>query len=225
MEILKKTDFLFSWIRSCSVCRLSAPPINWLCSGCWRRLKSFYLPPEDMIRQENEWTHLRLLDWNGKNDFFVRLFLSSLKKGGPSFMFRQLSLEFLQRAFHTLSIPEQGVFIPAPARKRDLRDHAFLLAFCLSRLAGLKMLNPLCRGPVSLKSQKQKNRQERKELCFDLKEGFSDLKLKELVKNQPIIFIDDILTTGATARAAHKALGAPKKFSIFTLAHRPLYQE
>ncbi len=224
MDILKKTQFLLSWIRSCSVCRLSAPPINWLCSDCWRRLKSFYLPPEDMIRAQNRWPHLRLLDWTGKNDFFVRLFLNSLKKGGPCFIFHQLSLEFLQRAVHTRWIlPEEGVFVPAPSREKG--DHAFLLALCLSRQTGLKLLDPLCRTDFSSKSQKQKSRHERKELFFDLKEGFFGLKFQKLVKTRQIIFIDDVLTTGATARAAYKALGAPKKFSIFTLAHRPLHQE
>ncbi len=36
------------------------------------------------------------------------------------------------------------------------------------------------------------------------------------------IFADDIITTGATARAAHKALGTPKHFEVWVLAQRAL---
>lgn len=216
-QIWQKSAYVSSWFRSCSVCRLGVPPVSWLCSDCWAKLKTFYLSPEDMIREQEGLTHFRLFNWNKENDFFIRLFLNSLKKGGPSFIFNKLILDFLNRVVQISSLPVSSVWIPAPSQSvDDFRDHAFCLASAFSHFSGMPLKNPLLRPSLFDKTslQKQKNRQERKEMQFSLKEN-SFVK-----ENEKVIFVDDILTTGATARAGYKALKAPKEFRIFTLAFR-----
>ncbi len=218
-KILPKWENLSFWFRNCCVCRFSAPPVPWLCRGCWQKLRSLYLSPRDMIREQGGLTHVRLFDWGEENDFLARHFLNSLKKGGSSFIFNTLAKEFLHRFLQVLPLPDNTLFIPAPARSRPLRDHAFSLCQAFSQISQIPMQNPLMVLPAQQQGpQKQKNRRERKEIHFQLKEPL-------LLKNRRIVFVDDILTTGATARSAHKALGKPQPFMIFTLSWRRLLQE
>lgn len=224
-NIWQSEKSLSFWLRSCCVCRLMAPPVAWLCSDCWKKLKSFYLSPQDMIREQEGLTHARLFDWNKENDFFIRLFLNSLKRGGPSFIFDKLMQDFLSRIIQVRPLPLKALLIPAPAHPGlYFKDHAFCLGSSFSRLSGLRLKNPLLRLSVSdkadktdkagVKTQKRKNRRERKKVRFCLKEN------SLIKKEESIIFIDDILTTGGTALAAYETSGAPKDFMIFTLAWR-----
>ena len=194
------------------MCRLSVPPVRWLCPYCWKKLRSFYLSPRDMVREQKGLTHFRLFNWNEENDFFVRLFLKSLKKGGPSFIFNQVVLDFLYRITQVYSIPRNAIIVPTPSYSSS-PDHAFCLASSLARFSGLNLYNVLLPHLPEKKDQKQKVKKERKKICFLIKE-------KGVLKNKKIIFIDDVLTTGSTALAAWEALCKPKNFVIFTLAWR-----
>lgn len=42
-----------------------------------------------------------------------------------------------------------------------------------------------------------------------------------LSNKRPVVFADDVLTTGFTALAAYKALGRPKNFQVWCMAWRP----
>ncbi len=98
-SLLQKITF---WFKGCAVCRSSLPPVLWLCHSCDRRLKSYYLNPQDMIRWQNGFTHIRLLDWNTENDYFIRAVINSLKGGGQSYIFNKLMQELFYRALQVL---------------------------------------------------------------------------------------------------------------------------
>ena len=214
-----KRQKLLMWFKGCAVCRLSVPGRAWLCAGCQTRLKSFYLPSGEMMRQQDGLTHVRLLDWNKKNDQFLRRFLSSLKKGGPLFVFQDLMQEFLHRLVQT-GLGGEGsklstVITPAPPAKEGTADHAFCLAKAFAELTGHALALRLKAQPLSSSKQKLKTVLERRKIDFSP----APLGLKN------VIFMDDILTTGSTARAAYKALNNPPVFKIFTLAWRQNVEE
>ena len=172
-----------------------------------------------MIREQAGLTHARLFDWGEENDFFARLFLNSLKRGGSSFIFEQLTKSFLHHFLQVRHLPNNTLFIPAPpSQLNHPQDHAFSLCYAMSHITGLPFQTPLARHLQAKVAQKQKNRKERKEILFTTSKSFSN-------SNKLIVFVDDILTTGGTARSAWKTLGKPRQFIIFTLCWRRLWVE
>ena len=203
--------YLRKYFQACAICNAYFPPTNWLCSLCWKALEREYLASHTIYRAEKTLPHLRLLDWHEDNGKLVKLFIESLKQGGPHFIFKRLGLEMLSRF---INIPlwdktDSPVFIPAPSRTKTKEDHAFLLAqaLCFYFNGELKLL--LTRNRNSPAQRKQSKR-ERADIQIS-KEG-------DTPSNKTFIFVDDVLTTGSTARAAFRSLNKPKNFFIFTLA-------
>ena len=206
-------DFL-KFIRSCAVCNSFTPPIDWLCPHCWKLMEREYLSCADVYRTEESLSHLRLFDWHEGNDSLIKKFINSLKKGGPEFIFKRLALECFPRFVYTPCWPKEKnpfVFVPAPPAHSLQVDHASELARLLCHYFGGKTFPALQR--LGADRQKRKGKKDRAVIQLLARKG-----LKRNLKNKTILFVDDVLTTGSTARAAFKALDSPEKFVICTLA-------
>jgi len=198
------------YIRACAVCQTYFPPTDWLCSFCWKVLEREYLHSRYIYRVEKKLSHFRLLDWHPDNYQTVKSFVYSLKQGGPDFLFKRLALEMFSRLVHFNLWNKQTIpiFVPAPFRKVNQKDHAGQLAHALSYYFGGNVCDLLKRSE-NYDSQKNKTRRQRVKIELQ--------KILSIPSDRTIVFVDDVLTTGSTARAAFQTLNCPKKFFIFTL--------
>lgn len=138
--------------------------------------------------------------------------LIGLKGGASPLTWKKIAAEFVRHHFDQLEV-ENAFIVPIPSRRAHA-DHAEHWGKALAELTKLPFENPL--QHLSRSSQKELSAEQRKAIQFDLGDTF--------YLGSHIVIVDDILTTGATARAAVEAVMStvkpPKTIEIWVLAHR-----
>ena len=211
-------DGWLRWFRSCAICQSSLPPIDFLCEDCWNHF--------DRIRNRGDWLAqpgypfpvYSLLSWTDENDAFVRPFIYGLKRGWAVAALEKLTqlLVFERRWGRENSSP---LFVH-PESSNGKPDHSRLLGLVLGHQWGSSAfaLEWEQEGPRSNRmSQKRLNVSGRAERRFA--EVFSEVRYAEMTSTR--VFVDDVITSGATAVAAHLALGHPERFEVWALVCRP----
>ena len=206
---------IWKWLRHCPVCRQSFPPVEWLCKDCLKHLNSCYLKPQYIMRMQSSFRHLRLMDWTSENDFFMRALLMSLKGPRRSLFFKELAREFFMRIQYLPSLKRDQpfIFIPCPSRSFS-KDHGFFWAKALGGQLQQSVHQALSHVSSRADQKRAKNLSLRGERKFLLTIDECQLKNKNLV------FVDDVVTSGATAKAAYLALGQPDSFMVWSLFWR-----
>lgn len=114
----------------------------------------------------------------------------------------------------------KAIKVVYPPSRSGAKDHAYYFALYTARYLGGELV-PLKRDLVRGKlSQKKKEASERYEITFMRDEKFS--VNPEDIEQDIWLFVDDVLTTGATYLAVKKALGNPKFMYTWVLAKRTL---
>ena len=213
--------------RMCVNCGHRAKPDHILCGHCTRILQR---------NRRGEWVEgychktLSLYRWSTQDEYFIRLAIHRLKGGGARRVYGRFAEELLSlRMGHKNERTKGGfnpinwgaestgwIFVPAPGRNSWGRDHAESLAFELAKLSGGRYLPALIRAE-SVTEQKRKTRKQR---LRDIKNGGLKQGV-DLPACGRVIFVDDVITSGATAQRAFEDLGRPENFEVWTLFHRP----
>jgi predicted amidophosphoribosyltransferase len=214
----RRFDRVMRWLRSCAVCHCSLPPIDLLCGHCWRRF--------ELLRNRGEWLSqpgypfpvYSLLSWTDENDAFVRPFIYGMKRGWQLRALEKLTqiLTFERNWGREKSPP----LLVHPASSNGIADHSKLMGLLFAEAWGREAYS-LEWDEDTLKanriSQKRLNASARAERRFD--EVVGEARFTEPLAAR--VFVDDVITSGATAWAAHLALGRPEGFEVWALVSRP----
>ena len=200
------------------------------CPRCWSQV----YPQMELRRRRlfKEFDVVSLFDWTQEEHSAL---VYALKGGWRRQTFNDLAWKFVAEELSTIKSKlgdrsnsgvklnfvdaKDTVFIPAPPKKWTLGvDHAAVWAQELARVSGGNYLAAFCdRG---FKYQRKMSWEARQELKLELLRGMDD----RLNHYKRIVFVDDVVTTGATAQAAWRCIKGlkPKSFVVWSLAYRPL---
>ncbi len=183
-----------------------------LCVPCHEVLNHY----PHRARRRQDWLRA-LYSWNpGESDLLSALVLS-LKGRHNKAGWEHFARKMVQQQVLRLSGGRRLHFVPAPS-KSGAEDHASLFARALAAHMG-GVFNP-CLRKASSGKQRRSDRGERALIAMELVEKNTELSINST--DILWIFVDDILTTGSTARAARLALGSPPHFEVWVLAERGL---
>ena len=208
-----------SFLRSCCFCQaLSVSKISRLfCTNCEKKI----LVRGVRKSVQNNLKVYSVFDWWPDAKGVERL-IHSLKGPGPVADFQFLSSVMAWNILASDQFEKELrvvgssdlIWVPAPPRVHGAQDHAYRFARALQEGFGGQLGHEWLYR-IDLKEQKSKSKEER-----------GRLKLGAHVKaqGQPIVFVDDLLASGATAQAAYQALDRPERFIVFTVAYRPRLQ-
>lgn len=216
---------------SCPLCQKEATQHKTapICPDCWDAVSPYTgaicricgaplvsdasLTCGECLKDEPAFTHARCF---GLHD-------GALKKAINLFKFhgiKRLSKPLAENFFH-MELPRADMVLPVPLYKKRLRERGFNQSALLGKYVAKRLEVPLNLSSLV------RNRDTRPQVGLSAKERKKNIKNafevngKEVIKGRRIILIDDVFTTGATARECSRVLknaGAQEVF-VITLSH------
>lgn len=219
--LIRKQWYRFlACLRMCPRCQLTHSHVDIVCVQCWNELKELIREPLKISSSSYDYAMdvYALFHWTEELDHEIRKLIYLLKHARSGFLYEKLAIEFLwRRVGRKRPLSPDAVMIPSPPRQIGNKDHAYFLAEKFSQLTHWPIVN--CLHRVFSGEQKLRSVNQRQKVQHVLENRL--LNTKNLGR---IIFVDDVITSGATARAAFHALGRPKAFEVWALAFRPKLQ-
>lgn len=211
-EIINK---IFKYCSVCSYCGSIWIQESGLCQDCYDLLTERYVyEPTDPLA-----TAFYYYLWNPNISNLLSNHLHALKGWQVAFKWKHYA--YLMSLRYRSYLPTgRAIKVVYPPSTTGKKDHAYCFAFYTAYYLGGELVS-LKRDRTEVnRSQKKKTVSERYEIEFRRDEKFS--VNSENIEQDVWLFVDDVLTTGATYLAVKKALGNPKFMYTWVLAKRTL---
>lgn len=199
--------------RFCINCAKILPRVPLFCKTCEDKFFQNTTVTTQLISPEN-FINYYLFTWTGENNHKLYPVIMSLKGGGLKNFNETLAWKLCKG--RKIKINREALIVPAPRKHGAKPDHAYQLAEVLGGLWQVSVYDGLVRASEVV-DQKRQKLTERKKLKLIAKHPARLNKLKD----RQIIFVDDIFTTGSTARAARRVFKKNKNFCVVTVFYRP----
>ncbi len=175
-----------------------------------------------ILQNNKTFEHYYLFDWNpGESDLISGL-VYQLKGNRCSIALQYYANLLTQQLLvGRYAISDFEWVIPLPGSKKTSL-HSYILAKKVSERLSLPFLDILIKE-VSQTSQKTLNVQQRRTLELSLLPAYGPEQITGLRNEMAkVIYVDDILTTGSTFKAAREAVGVQQKACLLTIFYRPV---
>lgn len=202
----------------CPACTDSLPYLGSSCRQCALPIASIHaeLCGQCLTSKPSFDESISLTSYHGPIPYLINQFKHQRKHHIGTF----LSELFVDRKLHSRVKPDVITFAPLYWRKQLRRgmNQAERLANNIGRKLDVKV-EPLFKKMKSTAAQQNMSRRER---LKNLKNSFI-LSNRELIEDKHIVFVDDVMTTCATAETAAKLLrtAGVGKVEIWTIARTP----
>lgn len=153
-----------------------------------------------------------MFEWTIDADSVLGPVVHALKGGSRARAWEEIASQWAARDLGLRPITR--VFVPCPSRE-GTRDHAFAFCEALANIWHAPVEDCLRIEGTRSSAQKRLNAQERARRVLTAK-YFPILRPGEV-----LTFVDDVVTTGSTVRAAYAALGRPQAFEAWAMVSRP----
>lgn len=197
--------------KPCVLCSEIDISSELFCESCFIQLAKHLSVKSRKIKHDGD--HRYLMDWSENRLALSRLVRfqkgEAKKKSLYEALFSTVSQEELKDFFNEASL------VPCPSKKKGAKDHAYQLAEYLSAKHKRPLVQALTIDRNFGGKQSLQVREKRFERSFQ-----STVELKG-----KIIFIDDVVTTGASFAAAVKALKKTQQIQCFSLFYRKLRED
>lgn len=193
-------------ITICRICRCPNLRKDPFCKVCRTKLRKMR---ETTVRLQKEVLIRALFAWRRQSPKAFSKLVHGLKGEEQKNLWFELAL-WMTSQWRT-STAEAKTIIPIPSHQN--RNHALGLARAIAHWTGWPLADVLSVDLVR-SPQKSLSREARGEVKFQLRPAFESREYRD------VILVDDVVTTGATAQAAHKALRQPQRTEMWCLMDR-----
>jgi len=203
-----KKIFSLLWQEQCVGCKTNSPLNDYgFCSACQRKIIS--------VENALGTGIIHILRYEGP----VRDAICNFKYGGKKYCgkkFALLASDFIRKN----DIPDFDAIIAVPLHwKKEFRrgfNQSAVIASYIARILCKQYLPGVLYRKRNTLSQTELSEEERKKNVT----GVFRIRSARLIESRKILLVDDVYTSGATAREARKTLmiGGAKKVTILTIA-------